>query len=68
MLHLNEVQVAQIEKLIGLLDEGFFETLAHNPIHQQTDGNVEIVISLGNTLDRAKATQRLKPRLLSISQ
>lgn len=64
MLHLNEKQVAQIEKLINLLDEGFFKGVGDQLLHQQADGNVEIVISLGNTLDRQRGTSKIETTIV----
>jgi hypothetical protein len=60
MLHLNAIQVAQVERIVTLVDECFFESVKSNPLHQQTDGNVEFVVSLGNTMERAKGTSKVE--------
>lgn len=60
MLHLNAEQVAQVEQIVNLLDECFYEGVKTNSLHQQTDGNVEFVVSLGNTLERAKGTAKVE--------
>lgn len=64
MLHLNPEQVAQVEEIVTLLDECFYEGVKTNSLHQQTDGNVEFVISLGNTLERAKRTSKVETTIV----
>lgn len=64
MLHLNPTQVTQVEQIITLLDECFYESIKSNPLHQQTDGNVEFVISLGNTMERAKGTSKVETTIV----
>jgi hypothetical protein len=64
MLHLNATQVAQVEKIVTLVDECFFESVKTNPLHQQSDGNVEFVVSLGNTMERAKGTSKVETTIV----
>lgn len=64
MLHLNATQVAQVEQIVLLLDECFYESVKGNPLHQQTDGNVEIVVSLGNTMERAKSNSKIETTIV----
>jgi hypothetical protein len=67
MLHLNPTQIAQIEEIINLLDLGFFEGVKSTVMHQRTDGNVEFVISLGNTMDRAKGNSKVETTVVVYS-
>lgn len=64
MLHLSATQVAQFERIVVLLDECFYESVKTNPLHQHTDGNVEIVVSLGNTLERAKGNSKIETTIV----
>lgn len=67
MLHLNPIQVKQVEEIIFYLDDGFFRSVKDSVIHQQSDGNVEIVISLGNTMERAKNTSKVETSIVVYS-
>ena len=67
MLHLNEVQVKQVERLITLLDDGFYRCIGDSPLHQQADGNVEFLVSLGNTIERAKGTSKVETSVVVYS-
>lgn len=67
MLHLDAKQVRQIERIINMLDEGFYRAVGDKALHQHTDGNVEFVISLGNTLERAKNTAKVETTVIVYS-
>jgi monomeric isocitrate dehydrogenase len=67
MLHLNAKQVSQIERIINLLDEGFYHSVKDTVLHQHTDGNVEFLISLGNTLERAKNNAKVETTVIVYS-
>lgn len=67
MLHLNQTQIKQVEELVHLLDMGFFEGVKTSSLHQRTDGNVEFVISLGNTMDRAKGNSKVETTVVVYS-
>ena len=64
MLHLNSEEITKFERIVTLLDECFYEGVKTNSLHEQTDGNVEIVISLGNTLERAKGTSKVETTIV----
>jgi hypothetical protein len=67
MLHLSPEQIAQVEEMVNLLDEGFYTSVGKNALHQQVDGNVEFVISLGNTLDRARGISKVESTVVVYS-
>lgn len=67
MLHLNPIQIRQIEEILHYLDSSFYIAVKDNPLHQQSDGNVEIVISLGNTVERAKNTSKVETSIVVYS-
>jgi len=60
MLHLNQHEINQVEQIMKLLDEGFYQSLKATPLHQISEGNVEFVFSLGNTIERAKGTNKIE--------
>lgn len=60
MLHLSKEQVADIQKLADLLDACVYHNVENGSVISPTDGNIEFVFSLGNSIQRAKNTSDIE--------